>query len=194
MGHFLTYTSLLNDTTVIFGVMPVLSLIKRLSRPRAFLLLLGAYVVVFGLILYHLGQLQQISGHGILDFEQGYSPARVNEVLGSYGTDGMAIVRRIQLLDLINPALYSLILAVLTHWVWRGGGGRYLPLVALLGGVGDYAENVTLFLMLRAYPDIPPALVETSSALSLAKTGLLILSVLPLVIGLVIWLRTSRKG
>lgn len=74
------------------------------------ILLLVAYGVVVGTILFTLNQLAAVSGgSGILDFEPSYSKARVMEVLGSYGAEGMTLNTRIQGLDLFNPALYSLI-------------------------------------------------------------------------------------
>ena len=103
----------------------MISLISRLATRRALLLLVAGYLVVFGAILITLGQLSAVSGgQGILDFDLGYTPDRVAEVYGSYGDRGFALYRRIQWLDLINPALYSLIAAALTYRLWRRWGGR----------------------------------------------------------------------
>lgn len=161
-------------------------LIDRLTNLRAILSLLVLYVAVFGSILFTLGQLTEVSGgYGILDFDRGYDLARVGEVFGSYGSDGMRLYGRIQLLDLLNPALYSLILAVITRLLWRDRGPDWLCLTPFLGGLGDYAENVTLFLMAQSYPDISTTLVSSSSTLSLIKNGLLPIAMLPLLAGLV---------
>jgi hypothetical protein len=172
-----------------------LSLIERLATWKGILGLLVIYSVVFGGILVTLGQLTNLTGgFGILDFDRGYSMDRVQEVLGSYGPDGMALNARIQLLDLFNPALYSLILACLTFLLWKGRGPNWLPLVALLGGVGDYLENITLFLMARSYPDISDGMVNLSSSLSLIKNVLLPIAALPFLIGLVIWLASLLRA
>lgn len=173
----------------------LLSVIDWFARPRRFVVLLGLYGVVFGAILISLSGLQQVSGgHGILDFEIGYDPHRVDAVLGSYPDEGWRLYARIQVLDLLNPALYSLVLAVLTHWVWRGTGREGLALLALVGGLGDYLENATLFAIARAYPQLPEGLIAVSSGLSLLKNGLLALSVLPLLIGLLRRLRLRRAS
>lgn len=165
----------------------IAKLIDSLTTPRAILILIALYGAVFGTILFKLGQLTEISGgYGILDFDLGYDMARVHEVLGSYGTEGMKLYGQIQLLDLFNPALYSLIATVLTRLLWRGRGPVGLCLLPLLGGIGDYAENVTLFLMARSYPEISIELVSASSTLSIAKNGLLVLGMLPLLLGLVL--------
>ena len=166
----------------------MISLIARMATWRWLAVIIVAYVVVFGAILMTLGQLMEVSGGvGILDFEQGYTKERVAEVFGSYGESGFTLYNRIQLLDILNPALYSLISAVLTYLLWNGRAVDWLCLAPLLGGIGDYAENVTLFFLARGYPYVSDGLVSASSALSLIKNGLLILGALPLLFGFVRW-------
>ena len=162
-----------------------IKLIDRLTTPRAIVMLIFLFGIVFGAILFTLTQLAEVSGgYGILDFDRGYDMNRVIEVLGSYGSEGMRLNRRIQLLDLLNPALYSLVAATVTRLLWRERGPDWICLVPLLGGLGDYAENVTLFLMTRAYPDIPTDLVSASSTLSTIKNVLMFVGLLPLLAGL----------
>ena len=166
----------------------MISLIARLATWRGLTVLIIAYLAVFGAILMTLGQLAEVSGgFGILDFDQGYTKQRVAEVFGSYGELGFSLYRRIQLLDIFNPALYSLIASVLTYLLWKGRGVDWLCLAPLLGGIGDYAENVTLFFLARGYPDVSDGLASVSSTLSLIKNALLILGMLPLLVGLVRW-------
>ncbi|TMV04799.1 hypothetical protein FGK63_17090 [Ruegeria sediminis] len=167
----------------------LISLIESLANWRGMLILLALYAIVFGTILVTLGQLQEVTGgYGILDFDRGYSPERVNEVLGSYGPEGMALYRRILFLDIFNPALYALIVACLTCLLWKDRGPRWLALVPLLAALGDYLENAALFLMARAFPDVPEGLVHMGSALSLLKNGLLVVAVIPFLAGLALWL------
>ncbi len=167
----------------------ILTLIERLANWKGIALLLFLYAAVFGTILFTLGQLSELTGgNSILDFDRGYSHERVHEVLGSYGAEGMALNGRIQFLDLFNPALYSLIAATLTYLLWNGRGPKWLPLVALLGGLGDYLENITLFLLARSYPDISESLVSFSSTLSMLKNVLLAIAILPLLLGLILWI------
>ena len=63
-----------------------------------------------------------------------------------------------------------------------------MALVPLLGGLGDYLENITLFMMARAYPDNSDRLVSLSPTISLLKNGLLAVAVLSLFAGLAVWL------
>ena len=165
-----------------------LTLIERMANWKGIIALLVLYVGVFGAIQVTLGQLADASGgYGILDFDRGYSPERVDEVLGSYGEHGMALYARIQFLDLFNPALYSLLFACLTYLLWKRRGPHWLAFLPLLAGLGDYMENATLFLLARAYPDVPTSLVTTSSALSRVKNGFLALALLSLLAGLAFW-------
>ena len=174
----------------------ILSLIERLANWKGIGGLLVLYLVVFSAILFTLGQLSDVTGgYGILDFDRGYSADRVHEVLGSYGAEGMALYARIQFLDLFNPALYSLILACLTFLLWNRRGQNWPVLVALLGGLADYMENVSLFLLAKSYPDVSEPLVGLSSSLSLIKNLLLPISALPLLVGIAVWLvsRTQKR-
>lgn len=83
---------------------------------RGFAILVTLYVVVFGTILLMLTKLTaQTGGIGILDFEVCYTTERVAEVFGSYGAGGMTLYARIQLLDVFNPAIYSVLFASLHY-------------------------------------------------------------------------------
>jgi hypothetical protein len=99
----------------------------------------------------------------------------------------MRLYGRIQTLDLINPALYSLLAAALTRMLWQGR--PWVALLPLLAALGDYAENITLTLLARGFPELPEGLVAISSTLSLAKLALMALGLAPLLIGLLLRLR-----
>ena len=149
-------------------------LLDRLAKRTPMTILFALSAAVFAAIQYSLAHLAGVSGgYGILDFDVGYGPDRVAEVLGSYGAEGMAIHSRIQMLDLLNPALYALVLACVARILWRGRGPVWLALVPLLAGLGDYLENATLFLIARAFPEVPAGLVAISNWLNLLKYGLL---------------------
>lgn len=163
-------------------------LIQRLANWRAVGGLSVLYAIVFGAILITMRQLADVSGGmPVLDFEPGYDAARVREVFTAYGVEGMALYGRIQLLDLVNPPLYSLLAAALTAMLWRGR--PWVALLPLLAALGDYAENITLTLLVRGFPDLPEGLVALSSTLSLVKLALMAVGFAPLLLGLVLRLR-----
>ncbi|MEZ4707806.1 MAG: hypothetical protein R3A44_11395 [Caldilineaceae bacterium] len=169
---------------------PILLFIQKIATPKGFAILFALYVVVFGAILLTLAQLTaHTGGIGILDFDRGYTAERVAEVFGSYGKQGMALYTRIQLLDLLNPALYSLFFAAIIHLLWRNHSAiaAWIVLFPFWAGLLDYAENVTLFLLTRSYPKLSTELVRLSSTLSIIKNFALIPAIIVLLIGLVLF-------
>ena len=168
----------------------IFSIIDRLATWRGFALLLVLYAVVFGTIIMTLSSLTALTGGiGILDFDRGYSVERVREVFDSYGTEGFALYGRIQLLDLLNPAIYSLIFASLIYLLWKIRGHRWIVIFPIAAGLLDYCENLTLFFLSRSYPEISSQLVIISSTLSLIKNVALFGTIIVMLIGLFTWFR-----
>lgn len=173
----------------------ILSILERLANWRGLGILVVLYAVVFGSILATLARLTELTGGiGILDFDRGYTKDRVREVFESYGEEGFALFARIQLLDVINPVLYALIFACLTHLLWRHRNATWVVLLPLLAGALDYAENLTLFLLSRSFPDLSDGLVGLSSTLSLVKNVALFAAIAALLIGLGLWMRDRYAG
>lgn len=194
----LTYALFLTDTTVILlgiAMTTIISFLDRLATRRGFAILVALYVLVFGTIIVTLTKLTALTGGtGILDFDQGYSVERVREVFDSYGVEGFALYGRIQLLDLFNPAIYSLIFASLIHLLWKDQKYRWMVVLPLAAGLLDYCENLTLYLLSSSYPEISFQLVTVSSALSLIKNIILFGAIAALLIGLFLWVRERLKN
>lgn len=194
----LTYALFLTDTTVILlgiAMTTIISFLDRLATRRGFAILVTLYVLVFGTIIVTLTKLTALTGGtGILDFDQGYSVERVRGVFDSYGAEGFALYGRIQLLDLFNPAIYSLIFASLIHLLWKDRGYRWVVVLPLAAGLLDYCENLTLYLLSSSYPEISFQLVTISSALSLIKNVVLSGAIAALLIGLFLWVRERLKN
>lgn len=173
----------------------IFSLLDRLATWRGIVVLLILYAIVFGAILSALSRLTALTGGiGILDFDRGYSVNRVHQVFGSYGDEGFSLYMQIQLLDLFNPAIYSLILACLTYLLWKHHRAAWVVALPLVAGLLDYAENLTLFLLARTYPEVSAGLVGLSSMLSLTKNLALFGAVAVLLAGLVLWMREKIAG
>jgi len=165
----------------------MLKLIAKVASKRGFAILLTIYAAVFGAILFYMSKLTALTGGiGILDFDRGYTTERVMEVFGSYGPEGMALYARIQILDIFNPAIYSVIFSALLYLLWAERKAVWVVFLPLLAGGLDYAENLTLWALSRAYPDLPSALVGTSSFLSIVKNVALLAVSVAFVVGLVI--------
>ena len=173
----------------------ILSLLARLATWRGFAVLFVLYGAVFGMILFTLSKLTALTGGtGILDFDQGYTTDRVREVFDSYGDEGFALVGRIQFLDLLNPAIYSLIFACLIYLLWQNRTAIWVVLLPLAAGILDYSENITLFLLTQSYPDLSDGLVGLSSTLSLIKNAALFSAIAALLVGLGLWARDKFTG
>lgn len=146
------------------------SLFERLARKGVLVVLAGAWALVFTSVIVTLGQLMlHTGGVGILDFAFAYSPADVADTFDAYGPEGFVLYRRIQLLDVLNPALYGLFLAGV---LWRAAGRasvRWCAVLPLLAAALDYAENTTLYALSTSYPDIAVSLVRVSSAIGVTK-------------------------
>ena len=135
--------------------------------------------VAAGLVLAQIGvglaialnvlELMRVSGgYGLLDFEFGYDTRRVAEIFDAYGKVGMSLFWRVQLLDLLNPALYALLGAGVIYWLRQGSRWAWLALGA---AALDYTENAVLAMLARGLPDVDAGLVGLGNVLSLAKHG-----------------------
>ena len=96
----------------------------------------------------------------------------------------MALYTRIQLLDIFNPAIYSLFFASIIYLLWRKHNAAWVALLPLLAGLLDYAENLTLFLLARSYPDLPTGLVTLSSTLNIIKNMAMVPAIIAMLTGL----------
>lgn len=175
----------------------IMKLLERTASIRGLSLFFGLYLIVFGVIQVTLTKLNSITnGIGILDFEVGYTKQRVLEVFGSYGGEGMALYQNIQLLDILNPVLYSWLFAMILFLLFRGTRMVWTVILPLLIGLFDYAENAMLFEMARSYPDISDLTITISSNLSLLKFSAIIASLAAFSVGVLfrIWyLNMMRK-
>lgn len=168
----------------------LITFVDRLANWRGIGILLILYALVFGAIVLTLSQLTTLTGGiGILDFDRGYTLERVQEVFDSYGEAGFALYGLIQLLDLFNPAIYSLLFACFIYLLWKGRKNIWVVLIPLAAGFLDYAENLTLYLLSASYPDLSPQLVSFSSTLSIIKNLVLFGAIAALLIGLIFWIR-----
>jgi len=108
------------------------------------------------------------------DLQFGYAGEDVYRLLDIYGAKGVAHWRRMLLLDMIFPAVYAALFAVLAaRWAgWVGAGPAWRAVAVacpILAGASDYVENLLLLAVLGALPCKTPAAVVAASVFTRAK-------------------------
>lgn len=152
------------------------ALLAKTSRKWA-LIANAAALAVFGTaIAFFTIQIVSATGYGILDFEMGHSAERITEILGSYGQEGINSYAYIQVLDVVNPALYSLLTASLIFVCLRDSSWSWTVIFPFLTGLLDYSENVAIYQIVRAFPEIDSNVVWAANLLSLTKNVALLAS------------------
>lgn len=106
----------------------------------------------------------------------------------------MSLYSRIQMLDLINPAIYSLLISSLVYLSVRRSKSMWLPIVPLFAGLLDYLENLTLYLLVKSYPNVNEGLVSLSSTLSIIKNIALFGAIAALIAAGIMWLKNRTTG
>lgn len=171
----------------------VYSVLDRTTTKLGFSLLIALFLIVMGSVIYAVSHVQQISGNGILDFELGHTSERVQEILGSYGEDGMRWYRRVQLLDIFNPLFYTLVFMSVIHLLVRQTRHAWLVILPMFVGLLDYIENIFLFGFVRGFPNIDPGNVAIANILSFIKRGAILIAIAGLVLAIIFWFRQKRQ-
>ena len=171
----------------------VYSVLDRTTTKIGITVLMALFLIVMGSVMYSVSQIQQVSGNGILDFELGHSSRRIEEILGSYGEDGMQWYRRVQLLDILNPLFYTLVLMSLVHVLVRRTRHAWLVILPVFAGLLDYIENIFLFGFVRDFPNLVPGSVEVANAVSLIKYGAILIAIAGLILAIIFWFRQKRQ-
>jgi hypothetical protein len=155
----------------------------------ALAVMLIGFLVLFWLTPLGVPTLRRLAGGEMSpDLQFGYRPDDVYRLIERYGPRGLAHWRRMLLLDMIFPAIYAALFALLllrwADWVHAGPGWRAAAAVPLLAGTSDYVENILLLKVLRALPQRVPATLVAASLFTRAK---FIFSWLTLLIPLAFW-------
>ena len=139
-------------------------MIQRLANGRAILILLAAAValrVIMGLPNDPFGlnpHLTRLGDAAILDMQIGYTPDDAYALLEALGPKGRQAYTAMLLGgDMLFPIAYSLLFAAIAAWLlarvappdhWT----QKLSLIALIGGISDLAENLSILTMIFAFP------------------------------------------
>jgi hypothetical protein len=133
-----------------------------------------------------------------------YTPGELYRIAEAYGEQGrQAYIRARFTFDLIWPLVYTLFLVTAISWVF---GRAFAPdsrwqrtnLAPLLGALFDYLENVSTSLVMGRYPAQTPVVDLLAPLFTALKWGLLGVSFLLLLVGVVVaigrWIRRRVRG
>ena len=129
-----------------------------------------------------------IGDHKPLDLYLSYSPDQAYDYLRGLGENGRIAYARMALTtDLLFPVVYSLTLTVALAIAVRRvlppysrlQDLRFLPFLIVLA---DWCENLSLAVVIHAFPDRLDAIATAASAFTSLKWALLILAVITLLI------------
>ena len=89
-------------------------LLTKTSSRMGLTILTIITILNFGVIGMLTAQIGTVSGgETLLDFSVGHTQASVTSTLSNYGSEGIALYRWVERIDLVHPFLYSLLLASL---------------------------------------------------------------------------------
>ena len=106
------------------------------------------------------------AGAHLLDMRPGYSPGAAYDLFDVLGQTGRgAYLRLLWTIDLLLPALFGLFLSSAI----RRGAFPSWQSVPLLAAACDYAENITITILLLRYPTREPAFAQLASIFTVTK-------------------------
>jgi hypothetical protein len=133
-----------------------------------------------------------------------YSPGDLYRITKSYGEQGRwAYVRARFTFDLIWPLVYTLFLATAISWVFSklstpDSRWQRANLAPLLGALFDYLENLSTSLVMLRYPDHTAVVDLLAPVFTALKWGLLGVSFVLLIGGIVVagwrWIKQRSLG
>ncbi len=123
----------------------------------------------------------------------GYTPDDLYTMLDKYRTspsDEFDAHKTFILYDLIYPWFYAITAALLIAYLLPSLSAdyrhmRFLTLLPVAAAVFDYLENITMYFILRSYPQRVPALVLVSRTMTMLKLVLIYATLFLILVGLV---------
>ena len=106
------------------------------------------------------------AGAPLLDMRPGYTSGDAYHLLDVLGQTGRgAYLKLLWTIDLLLPALFGLFLSSAI----RRGAFRAWQSIPLLAAACDYAENITITILLLRYPTREPAFAQLASIFTVTK-------------------------
>ena len=111
-----------------------------------------------------------LAPHGTPDARFWYGPVELREMLSAFTPEQRAqYARTVVTVDIVFPAAYGSLLAILAAWSFTGRRSRQLVLLPLAAAVADAGENAINASLAWSYPNGPWELGYVSGALTTTK-------------------------
>ena len=137
----------------------------------------------------------RLAGLDLLDSRAWYTPedaADLFDALDQFDASARAVYAATALtIDMVFPASYGLLLAVLLFWLFRGGARLYL--LPLATALADALENITVAVLALSHDGAPSALAWPAAVFTLVKTVLFVATLAAVCVGGMRWLWTRTQ-
>jgi hypothetical protein len=142
---------------------------------------------------------QDLLGHGagskVLDTRLWYTPDDVRDFLHEIGLTGRQLYLVTQLsVDLLFPAMYGLLCALLLVRLWGRMWGGFFAAVALAAAASDVVENLCTAVLAATFEGQSSWLALPAVLATLAKFGLTFVALVAIVGGSVYWFARHRSA
>lgn len=154
---------------------------RNLSGSRVLIWFILTYLIYALMLLVSIPRVMSFAGgmqiFNILPF--GYNEGYAMKLLHTLGSEGRRVYLHQQILiDLFFPFLFAFGNCLLTGFLLKKlnylkGGFIYLCLIPVFASWFDYLENIGVMAMLLRFPDISVTLIQVSSFFSVAKSLLI---------------------
>lgn len=180
----------------------MLNKIHQFATPRNLLIFWILYFIMAGGVMGQMGKkMEAVAGPaGPIDLLiPTYSIEKAHEMIASYGDEGRALYRTIELTaDVAYPLIYGIAFALLIAFLWKKAApnkkwARYLPLIAVFTVVFDLLENSMIVLLLNSYPQQPDGIAQMAAIFSLMKWLFVFANVGAILAGAIGWLIRKKQ-
>lgn len=157
-----------------------ISLVDKLSRPKAAILLTGMSVG-YGMVLFGLGSYRSIQSHyhgrKLLEESFGFDRHDTSDQLFALGDHYRELYWKFQIWDYFNALLLALALCsilsfALTRLLSKGSPMRLLCLLPLVGFMAELVENTALIHLTLNFPEISSTAVGLASVATRLKLSI----------------------
>jgi len=130
--------------------------INRIANWKSFLVFLALYVLFSGYLLKNAeDKINALAGKsvGVIDLTFGYRPAVTLAMVAAYGEPARAFYARTEMTtDLLYPIVYAFMLGIGLSLLYRSTPYGWFCLFPFMCLLFDYLENITIVILLKAYP------------------------------------------